>query len=439
MYDSYYGLSGRPFQLTPDPEFYFESNTHRKAMSYLGYGLAQGEGFIVITGEIGAGKTTLVGHLMATVDKARLTAAQIVTTQLPGNDLLHMVAGAFGVQTEGRDKTATLKAIEQFLQEEAREGRRCLLIIDESQNLPIDAIEELRMLSNFQLGSHPLLQIFLLGQPEFRDTVQRSPDLEQLRQRIIATHHLDAMGKAEVAPYIEHRLKCVGWNGRPEFTQDAYDRLFAESEGIPRKLNGLANRIMLMAAVEQIDTISGALVDRVLADLDRDAGRAKSWNDESKLADYDSVAAVDRPQDLAEISDDTEEDELPPVVDPVEFEQPRVEERPIATAEDVSFDETAVADEVEDTTDDRPIIEDECEPAASMADLAELQAQFRALTFERATVKSVDDSDFRLAVERICALEGRLLEQEQALRRVLTLLIDWVENDENSALGSRAA
>lgn len=163
MYDKYYRLSGRPFQLTPDPEFYFESNTHRKAMSYLGYGLAQGEGFIVITGEIGAGKTTLVAHLMETIDRQRLTAAQIVTTQLQSSDLIQMVARAFGIDTNGLDKSTTLKSIEYFLHGEARAGRRCLLIIDKSQNLPVGALEELRMLSNFQLGKPPLASNLPLG------------------------------------------------------------------------------------------------------------------------------------------------------------------------------------------------------------------------------------------------------------------------------------
>ena len=193
MFENYYGLSGRPFQLTPDPAFYFESQTHRKALSYLGYGLAQGEGFVVITGEVGAGKSTLVAHLMATIDPARLTAAQVVTSKLDGEEIIHVVAQAFGLMIDGHDKASALGAIETFLHEEARAGRRCLLIIDESQNLSVEALEELRMLSNFQLGSHPLLQTLLLGQPEFRATIARHPKLEQLRQRVIASHHLEAM------------------------------------------------------------------------------------------------------------------------------------------------------------------------------------------------------------------------------------------------------
>ncbi len=267
MYDQYYGLSGRPFQLTPDPHYYFESGTHRKALSYLGYGLAQGEGFIVITGEVGSGKSTLVSHLMQSIDKVRLTAATIVTSQLDALDLVQMAAESFGIDTRGLDKAATLKSIENFLHGVARAGRRCLLVVDEAQNLTVDALEELRMLSNFQLGSTPLLQIFLLGQPEFRNLLQTAPELEQLRQRVIATHHLEAMDADEIQPYVEHRLSRAGWNGRPAITTDAYDALFNETGGVPRKLNALMNRCLLMGAVEQTDIIDGDLVASVIADM----------------------------------------------------------------------------------------------------------------------------------------------------------------------------
>ena len=249
MFNDFYGLTGRPFQLTPDPAFYFESLTHRKALSYLSYGLAQGEGFVVITGEVGAGKSTLVAHLMATIDPARLTAAQIVTSKLDGEELVHVVAQAFGLIVDGHDKASALGAIEAFLHDEARAGRRCLLVVDESQNLSLEALEELRMLSNFQLGSHPLLQTLLLGQPEFRDLIQDHPQLEQLRQRVIAAHHLDAMELAEVQPYIEHRLKCVGWTGNPKFDQRVYTELFEASGGVPRRINQICNRLMMLGAV----------------------------------------------------------------------------------------------------------------------------------------------------------------------------------------------
>ena len=152
MYIEHYGLTGQPFQLTPDARFWFDSRTHRKAMAYLGYGLAQGEGFIVVTGEIGAGKSTLVAHLMANIDRARLNAISLVSTQVEGDDMLRLVAQGLGLDTDGVEKARLLDAIEQRLDEEARAGKRTLLIVDEAQNLPVSALEELRMLSNFQVG-----------------------------------------------------------------------------------------------------------------------------------------------------------------------------------------------------------------------------------------------------------------------------------------------
>jgi general secretion pathway protein A len=276
MYDQFYGLTGRPFQLTPDPHFYFESGTHRKAMSYLGYGLAQGEGFIVITGDIGAGKTTLVGHLMNSIDPGRLTAVKLVSTAVSGEALLQLVAEQFGLEWEGQGKAELLRSIEQFLREQARAGRRTLLIVDEGQNLPIDALEELRMLSNFQLGGHSLLQIFLLGQPEFRHTLFQTPTLEQLRQRVIATHHLDPMEPEEVEPYILHRLGKVGWQGNPSFTSDAFELLFDHSDGVPRRLNVLVSRLLLFGAVEQLNRITGAHVRSVVAEMSADGGFAQA-------------------------------------------------------------------------------------------------------------------------------------------------------------------
>jgi putative secretion ATPase (PEP-CTERM system associated) len=267
MYVSHYGFTGRPFQLTPDPQFYFESATHRKAMAYLGYGLAQGEGFIVITGDIGAGKTTLVGHLMATIDPQRLTAVKLAHSQVDGDDLLRLVANAFSIATDGVDKAHVVSRIEAFLHRQARSGKRSLLIVDEAQGLSLDALETLRMLSNFQLGGQSLVQIFLLGQPEFRDAINESGALEQLRQRIIATHHLEPMQPDEVRPYIEYRLRVVGWNGNPQIAPDAFDLLAEASNGVPRRLNALCHRVMERAAHEQSGVIDVALVERVWADM----------------------------------------------------------------------------------------------------------------------------------------------------------------------------
>jgi len=265
VYSEYYGFTGRPFQLTPDPRFYFESATHKKAMAYLGYGLAQAEGFIVVTGEIGAGKTTLTQHLLAQIDTARVLAAKIVSTNVAGDDVLRLVASVFGIVSDTATKAQLLDRIEQFLNGRAREGRKVLLIVDEAQNLPTDSLEELRMLSNFQSGNRALLQIFLLGQPEFRDKLA-SPELEQMRQRVIATHHLLPMESREVGPYIEHRLKLVGWSGRPHFSDAAYEALHTASGGIPRRLNGLVERVLVLGAIEQLVTIDAGQVDAVVHD-----------------------------------------------------------------------------------------------------------------------------------------------------------------------------
>lgn len=372
MYDKFYGLTGRPFQLTPDPKFYFESATHRKALSYLGYGLAQGEGFIVITGEVGAGKSTLVSQLMCSVDKARLTAATIVTSQLGGLDMVLMTAESFGIDTRGLDKASTLKSIENFLHAEARNGRRCLLVVDEAQNLSIDALEELRMLSNFQLGSSALLQIFLLGQPEFRNLVLDVPELEQLRQRVIATHHLEPMEASEVEPYILHRLSRAGWTGRPRVTADAFSVLFAATGGVPRKLNTLMNRVMLMGAVEQVDVLDGALVAAVIADMTR-----LPFEYEATMSTRASIIC--------------EEEQ----VEGIESGTRRTEHE--AQSENVV-------------------------PLASISVVEPEPGQ--------AAFTAPNNIEFEKLTARISVIEHRLDEQDSALRRVLAMMIDWMAKEQ---------
>lgn len=307
MFDDFYGLTGRPFQLTPDPEFYFESATHRKALSYLGYGLAQGEGFMVITGEVGAGKSTLVAHLMRKIDPAQLTVGQIVTSNLDGAQLVHVAAQAFGLDIDGHDKASALGAIEAFLHGEARAGRRCLLVVDESQNLSIEAIEELRMLSNFQLGAHPLLQTLLLGQPEFRQMLADHPELEQFRQRVIAAHHLEAMSAAEVEPYVVHRLRHVGWNGRPAFAPGLFTSLHEATGGIPRRINQLMSRVMLLGAVEQRSTIDAAMLAEVRAEMGADraatVGAPATDCDPAPATAPEPVAAAANVEDLLALRD----------------------------------------------------------------------------------------------------------------------------------------
>jgi putative secretion ATPase (PEP-CTERM system associated) len=367
MYEQHYGFTGRPFQLTPDPDFYFESTSHKKAMSYLGYGLNQGEGFIVITGEVGAGKSTLVAHLMERIDPAALTVAQVVTSALDGEELVHVIAQGFGLPIEGKDKAGALGAIERFLQDEARAGRRCLLVVDECQNLDFTALEELRMLSNFQLGSHPLLQSLLLGQPEFRRTLAHHPDLDQLRQRIIASHHLDALDEAEVERYITHRLQRVGWEGRPALGEGLLPRLFEATGGIPRRVNQVMNRLLLLGAIEGHDELSLAMLDAVCEEMAADQTRGSGEG----AAAYAIAQPATAPNALG--------------------------------------------------NHDTPVAPGDARTAELEAAIAELQAAQAA----RAAVGQSLDPELGEAIER---LEARLEEQERSFRHVLTMLIEWLED-----------
>lgn len=244
MYESFYGLTSKPFQLNPDPSFYFGSKQHRRATAYLEYGMHQNEGFIVITGEVGAGKTTIVRGLLDSLDSEKVVAAHLVSTQLDADDTLRLVGAAFGVRTKDVAKSDVLMALEAFLYNFTLKGKRCVLIVDEAQNLTPRAVEELRMLSNFQYGNHALLQSFLVGQPEFRDMLQ-SPHMQQLRQRVIASCHIGPMDAEETRGYIEHRLTCAGWKSNPLIGDDAHEAIFKASGGVPRRINLLCDRLLL--------------------------------------------------------------------------------------------------------------------------------------------------------------------------------------------------
>lgn len=260
MYQKYFGLTGKPFQLNPDPDFFYGSRGHKRAFAYLQYGVHQGEGFIIITGEVGAGKTTLVRSLLEQIDPNRLVAAQLVTTQLDAEDLLRAVAIAFALPTKATDKAQLLAELEAFLVSLLPQGKRALLVVDEAQNLSARAIEELRMLSNFQLGNQGLLQSFLMGQPELRQMMQ-GPELQQLRQRIIASYHLGPMDRAETQAYVEHRLRHVGWTNDPSFEPGAFDAIYTFSGGIPRRINTLCNRLLLATALAEEHNLTAASVD----------------------------------------------------------------------------------------------------------------------------------------------------------------------------------
>jgi general secretion pathway protein A len=266
MYADFYGLSAQPFQLTPDARFFFESTVHRQAMAYLVYGLHHAEGFIIITGEVGAGKTILVENLLSTIDRSSFVTAKIVTTQLAGDDLLHLVAAGFGIAKEGLAKGPLLQRISDFALAQHRNGRRVLLVVDEAQNLSFEALEELRMLSNIFFDGTMALQSFLLGQPQFRATLG-SPQLEQLRQRVTAAYHLGPLNEAESKAYVEHRLRRADWRGDPHFSEDSFPLIHQRTGGVPRQINNLCSRLLLFGFLEELHTLTASSVQKVANDL----------------------------------------------------------------------------------------------------------------------------------------------------------------------------
>ena len=282
MYDKFYRLSTLPFQLIPDAQFFFESTVHRQAMAYLTYGIRHAGGFIVITGEIGAGKTILVDHLLSAFDNTKFVVAKIVTTRLSGDDFLYLVASGFGIVREGLAKGALLQNIIDFVIAQQRLGRRPLLIVDEAQNLRSEALEELRMLSNVVFDKEFALQSLLLGQPQFR-AILANPSLEQLRQRVTGAYHLRPLDEVETREYIEHRLRLADWKGDPSLSDDCFLAIYHHSGGLPRRINSLCSRLFLHGFLDELHTLTTRAVQKVAKDLRDENGVIAGYTDEGRL------------------------------------------------------------------------------------------------------------------------------------------------------------
>jgi general secretion pathway protein A len=271
MYREFFGLKERPFNVTSDPDFLFLSRVHKEALSHLTYGIKERKGFLEITGEVGAGKTTLCRALLNQLDSKTKTSF-IMNSTLPEMQLLQAVVEDFGLSVDRKNKVSILKQFNNFLLEEASRGNNVVLIIDEAQNIKPNMLEEIRMLSNIETEKTKLLQIVLVGQPELKNKLN-SPELKQLRQRISVRFHITALAKEEVTSYINHRLKVAGSNGQIQFTDESVDSIYKYSGGIPRLINLVCDKALLLAYVMETGNICNSIVDRSIREIEGAIGQ----------------------------------------------------------------------------------------------------------------------------------------------------------------------
>jgi putative secretion ATPase (PEP-CTERM system associated) len=285
MYTTFFNLTCNPFQLTPDPEFLFLSKEHKKALTYLRYGISSNTGFILVTGEIGTGKTTLIRQLLKELKKD-IKVARVNNTLVNSEQLISMINDDFGIKTKGKDKTEMLRDLSDFIIRQYAQGFRTALIIDEAQNLSSKLLEEIRLLSNLETDKAKLLQIILAGQPELKQNLA-VPELRQLRQRINISCHINPLGRDETEEYIRHRLEIAGNRAAVTFLDGALDDIYSLTRGIPRLINIFCDFLLLAAFTEETKEISASLIKEVAEDLDSEN---RYWTDTVRKRD-DTVTA----------------------------------------------------------------------------------------------------------------------------------------------------
>jgi putative secretion ATPase (PEP-CTERM system associated) len=269
MYEQFYGFREEPFRLSPDSRLCFMHPSYKKARAYMQYALQRQEGFVMVTGRPGTGKTTLINDITGQLSRQGNLHAALTSTQIQADDLLRLVILKFGLNGDTDYKAELIHRLENYLHRLHREGRRPLLIIDEAQDLASDALEELRLLTNLQKDNQPLLQIFLVGQEELRQTVL-TPGLEQLHQRIVAACHLAPLTVEATEDYIRHRLTRVGWNNDPQLEEAIYKPIHQHSLGIPRIVNQICSRLLLHGMVEEKHQLDLGDIRHVIKNLNEE-------------------------------------------------------------------------------------------------------------------------------------------------------------------------
>lgn len=261
MYEDFFGLSERPFTLLPDPDFLYLSPQHKLARAYLEYGITSRLGFVVLTGDVGTGKTTLIKAILKSTE-ARQRIGVLYQTSFGAEDLLELLLREFGVRGHLPNRAARLAAFNQFLQNAYRRGEHVILIVDEAQNLGSEALEELRLLSNVQADKEVLLQVILVGQPNLRERL-RNPALSQLAQRVGVQYHLQALDLPETKEYIRYRLARAGGSGI--FAEAALENIYQVSKGVPRVINTWCDLALVAAFAEGLKSIDEEFISEVIA------------------------------------------------------------------------------------------------------------------------------------------------------------------------------
>lgn len=428
-------MKGKPFGLNPDAKYFFNSATHKRAISTLGYGLGQGQGFIVITGDSGSGKTMLMHALQHLLDKNQIVTGRVLNTQLQALDMLRYVAAEFNLPFENQSKVELIKHLESFFSRLREEHKRAVLIIDEAQNLEETSFDELRMLNNLIKGNENLLQIVLLGTRKLNEKLYKE-ELADVRRRIVATYFIGRLDQTETSAYIKHRLRTSGWLGTPTFSDEALIAIFDYTDGLPAQINLLCGRLILAAEVSEFDLIesdlvhdmvqeineqfsenlyNGSLVDNVISALSEEklARRAKENQaevepsetinardetsfemDDATTNDEQDVITIERTDAITRVSDDVTDTENQNKTDEaIEEEFPAGDLSINSIDDDIASEKEAAEQAVIESTDDESLtldveesgvtldaaasdpgsVEDDVSEEALLAELTEMQ------------------------------------------------------------------